>query len=531
MSASAARNRSSARVQSPRRTATRPRPFSASPSRGSNSSASAKWPAARSSSPRPSASTPDACRARARGCSGPGAVAQRSASTASRQVHDTRRSGHRPGHRPAAAFGCVGAAGQPRSQRTVRAPAGDIATVIAPSRSVRSTRAPRAAYRATTSGAGKRNWLRHPSEITASAGATASTSSGARRGPAAVVRDLQHVRGDDLSDVAPPGQLALAVGLQIAREQDAASREPDAQHQRRVVHGQPGGRGDALAGAVGRALERAERDDRGAAEPCLRDVRRRDGALARERDEAPVLGVVPVVAAGPEGADVETLEDAEQAVQMIGVGVRQRDDVDRGRCRARAGTARRCARPDRTIRRARRRRRSASRAAPGASTTAASPWPTSRNVTVRSRACRRAKSRTARLPMASSAAASAPAADPASRRPGDGGGDEREGIRPRSAPRSRARSACGTARGGRARESRPRPPAPPAPRTRRPPAGAGPAVARSRRPRRPRDPPGRPPARRSAPAPGFPAATAAPPRRSDAPPAAPSPRWPRSSPR
>src|SRR5207237_1329897 len=46
------------------------------------------------------------------------------------------------------------------------------------------------------------------------------------------------------------------------------------------------------------------------------------------RDQAPVLRVVAVVAAGPERADVEAFDHPKQAVQVIGVGMRQRDDVD-----------------------------------------------------------------------------------------------------------------------------------------------------------------------------------------------------------
>ena len=71
----------------------------------------------------------------------------------------------------------VGCGAQPRAHWTSTRPPAVSATVIAPSRSVRSVRMPRAAYRATTSGAGKWNWLRHPSDITARRGPTASSSS------------------------------------------------------------------------------------------------------------------------------------------------------------------------------------------------------------------------------------------------------------------------------------------------------------------------------------------------------------------
>ena len=146
---------------------------------------------------------------------------------------------------------------------------------------------------------------------------------------AAVVRHLEHVRRDDLTGIAAPGQLTLAVGLQIAREQNAAPRERDAQHQRRVVHAQPVGRVDRVRAPPG-SLSNGP-GGRRVALPRQRGRRLRgigDAALARERDEPPVLGVVPVVAAGPERADVEAFQDAEQTVQVIGVRMRQRDDFD-----------------------------------------------------------------------------------------------------------------------------------------------------------------------------------------------------------
>ena len=146
-------------------------------------------------------------------------------------------------------------------------------------------------------------------------------------------------------------------------------------------------------------------------------------------------------------------------------------------------------------------------------------------------AWRRARSRAPRLPNATQRGARAPPA--ASRRragPARDRRDEREGTRPRSAPRSRASSAPGTARAGRGRGRRPRSPAPPVRKARRRRGAASPSGHQSAPAAAPREAErARPPARPSAPAPGCRAARAARPRRSGARPAARSPPWPRSS--
>ena len=94
------------------------------------------------------ASTPAVWRTTARGWGWGGALAQAASPLAAKAKKQARvptaaRSGDIPVHRPGAAAGCVSP--QDRSQRTEMTPPGEIVTVTAPSRSVRSTRTPAAA--------------------------------------------------------------------------------------------------------------------------------------------------------------------------------------------------------------------------------------------------------------------------------------------------------------------------------------------------------------------------------------------------
>ena len=130
-----------------------------------------------------------------------------------------------PVHRRAAA---VGLRRRPGSRaRTARADApsgGDHRSVIAPSRSVRSTRVPRAGVSRHHFGRRKMKLVAPPERDHRQRRRDRVDQLRARRRAAAVVRNLENVRRDGLPGVAASGQLALAVGLEIAREQQRAAR-------------------------------------------------------------------------------------------------------------------------------------------------------------------------------------------------------------------------------------------------------------------------------------------------------------------
>ena len=195
--------------------------------------------------------------------------------------------------------------------------------------------------------------------------------------------DLEHVRGDDLAEIAPARRAPPR-----RRPRDRPGRGRRAPRSRPAAPATRRSRSDR-AGAPMRSPPAAEptngpsgRDARAPPSAVARDLGRGDAAPARRASTSRRYSrVVPVVAARPERADLEPLEDPEQAVQVIGVGVGERHDVDAADA---AGAQERLddarARVEER-RRARRRRRPASPRRPGASTTAASPCPTSRKVT------------------------------------------------------------------------------------------------------------------------------------------------------
>ncbi len=114
--------------------------------------------------------------------------------------------------------------------------------------------------------------------------------------------NLEDVGADRLSEVSASGQLALAVCLQIAREEHGSSGETGPQDERGVVDREAGWRFDAAVG------QRTEWLDGDLAELGRGDDRRRDVSGFGERDESAVLRVSPVVAARPKGTHVEPLQ-------------------------------------------------------------------------------------------------------------------------------------------------------------------------------------------------------------------------------
>ena len=136
--------------------------------------------------------------------------------------------------------------------------------------------------------------------------------------------DLQDIGRDHLTERPPPHQLSFPIRFEIAWKQQRAASEGDAQNQRGVVDRKSARRADVVV------EERSQRVDPRAAERDRHDLRRRNTAPSREIDQPVVLGVAPVVAARPERADRESVEDSKQPAQMIWMGVGERDDLEAG---------------------------------------------------------------------------------------------------------------------------------------------------------------------------------------------------------
>lgn len=143
-----------------------------------------------------------------------------------------------------------------------------------------------------------------------------------------MVRDLDDVRGDR----AGRDQRLLALALDVAEEEEAASREPDPDHQRVVVDRahRIGGRVRQRAGAV--VVDRTEHVERDAVILARDAERRRDdaGAARAQRGQHVVEGRQARLAARrvpgrrrrhPQLADRHAIGEREQAEVVIGVRV------------------------------------------------------------------------------------------------------------------------------------------------------------------------------------------------------------------
>lgn len=145
---------------------------------------------------------------------------------------------------------------------------------------------------------------------------------GGLAGRAAVVRDLQQVRAEQVRRRLE--QVALGRLLGVAREEDGEPAPPDAQHQGRVV-------GLAVGPSVGPARRRPQDVDHEVADG--RPLRRlggveRDLAVRRHPTQRRHRLQVAVDVPQPQRPDLRLLQDLRQTVHVVGVGMRQHDEVE-----------------------------------------------------------------------------------------------------------------------------------------------------------------------------------------------------------